>query len=278
MKIGFLNFSKGVFWVSVLMILVIVYALTVTVILPVTKHKEHPAFFNSNDTLLNETAVPEEVAKDTLNKMNASRQMVDLILEDQYLTHHKQLSNADSIYLSVNLRDSLLILMIKGVPVHYVKMEDYTFTGRSLVYESLPGYTASSEDFMVTAMDATVDKYPIVKKTAPESPEHAEEMAAKAPEMPVMKDIYVSFYFKNHLTLSLKQSEPYDKEGLKKMTPLKRKALGPSFIQSLKALFSNDQGLFHPHLEIVIPRKDATVIYRALPDLPNVVILFHVIG
>jgi hypothetical protein len=78
-------------------------------------------------------------------------------------------------------------------------------------------------------------------------------------------------YVRN-LRLIIQQSEDPDKEGKKRISRLRWNYIRDEINKSLSALIHFDRELTVPTIEITLPKADATILYRALPSRPKLLL------
>jgi hypothetical protein len=183
-------------------------------------------------------------------------------IEQAFLQARLKLAQTDSIFLVVDLVDSIASLEIKGVELRRCKVirSNLNVEGE---YMRKIGILSDwlSAPFVLQQEHATIPKEPIRVKEAPKNADEANLMPPE--EVPVEDDV-VNFwlYFNRNLSLSVKEVQP------------------PSFsdrFRKIKERFQfelDDLGfslrLKKPQSQVRISlelsREDAKAVYRALPD------------
>ena len=92
---------------------------------------------------------------------------IDMIRTRAFLSSQVKLAESDSVGLLINVRDSVIQLLIKGLPVRTVKIDEYDVSPffHSANQEAI--YKMLSTPLTVTGMQATFMKDPVSVKIAP---------------------------------------------------------------------------------------------------------------
>jgi len=78
--------------------------------------------------------------------------------------------------------------------------------------------------------------------------------------------------FERNLRLVIKQAEKPDDEGKKLISALRRKYQGIEIRRSLQSLLKFNREPAMPQITIVLPKSDATILYKALPLYLKVIV------
>jgi hypothetical protein len=199
------------------------------------------------------SAAPDEVKVEQLT-LERDR----LKLELAYLQNRLRMSSSDSVCLSLDLRDSLLFLEIKGVQVRACSLKALEING------SVPNWVEWIRDpFVLRETQSTIRKKPIRVVIAPA--DTIEAMERRDDDIPVEKGlVYYALVFDRGLSLTVAESSP---EGVTNWT---RKLYHES-LRGLRVLwqqFSNKLlGRHEPalHVYIELSGADAKAVYRAIP-------------
>jgi hypothetical protein len=177
-------------------------------------------------------------------------------------------SKQDSMGLVVNLQDSSLTILISGIPVFSTKAKSFNISGiyRNLSPKAYLYYFR--KPFVVDSCNATFEKEPITRKEAPKDTLEAASFFAKPDttlNFRVMSNYYLGYGFK----LTIEQTLTDSIEDRKYIINNKLNYFWDSFkkVMTLKNLE------YEPKMIIYVTATDAMVIYRALPQKANIVIL-----
>lgn len=218
----------------------------------------------NNIVLSTENNFPEITIEDTA--------WFRLYKEKTWLESRLNAAKSDSISLSVNLKDSLLQLELKGVVLMSTRIKN--FKADRFFYE-LPanGYhVLFGKDVMAKNSSSTIKKVPLTVKKAPkDSLEYASQN--QVPDTLPNQEVHWLMQLDNDIELRIEGTNPDSGEKqLRNMFWRKRdldqitRNLGETLI------FKTPE--YKPVITVMVPNTDAKTIYRALPDKPAVNIRF----
>jgi len=204
----------------------------------------------------------EQSPGDTVN-MCAVPGYIDMISERSYLSSQVQMASTDSIGLLINLPDSVIQLLIKGVPVMTVQVEEYDVSPflRRVNQEALLNMLSSP--LTITGMHSTFRKDPVNVKIAPKDTTEV-EVGAK-PDTTDFEAVFFTLDTDRHIRFFFEQKED---------TVLKDRIAGFFFdlrnragnvFSNLKALVRLDTPEYMPYIKIWLPKSEAKIVYRAIP-------------
>lgn len=193
-------------------------------------------------------------------------------LVEQYWKNRLELAKSDSIYLSIDLTDSVIMLEIKGVMLRSARIQNFNasrwiqyFRDRNL----LAGWI--QKPFTVTEESATIPKAPIRLVEAPRDTSEAQELLNMGIPEP---DHNIRFRLEcdRNLIVQINQAEAATVGGHFRFFVFE-------FNRNLSHISSGILGLagiksLYPHMYISmeIPQADARAIYRALPPGAQIVL------
>jgi hypothetical protein len=174
------------------------------------------------------------------------------------------LAEKDSIYMVIDLPDSLIILEIKGVTVKKTRIMDMEVSNRFAIipHENLLPWI--SEPFTLKHDLSTIPKSPIVVKQAPKDTIEAAKTSS-APRPPDSTGVFYTFYFDRNLLIEVEQSNPPEADVMdrvKAYLDTKKQESTQSVIQMLKKPEQTDQPM---RIKLVMSDVDARAIFRAVP-------------
>ena len=218
--------------------------------------------------------VKEEPTPDFLitgNSREAVSKLFELRKSENFLRSKMELVNDDSMYLVLDLVKKNAILELKGISLHECHILDSHISNliEDQPAEKLLGW--SGEPFKMKHDEATIPKVSWIIKYAPKDSIEANK-AEELPEPPKRGDVYVVMDFDKNLRLIINQDEKPDKEGIKNISELKWKYRKQEILKSLKALTNFNGEPAMPTIDIVLSKADATILYRALPYKPKLLL------
>ena len=244
--------------VLALPIFLIVYG----IVLPVKNYKPIPvsglSAIESPDTILSGNVSLNEA------QLAEVREIIQKENEVAFQRNRLALAEKDSIYVVLNVPDSLLILEIKGVTVKKTRLLDIEISNRFALisHENLLPWI--SEPFTLENDLSTIPKSPIVVKQAPKDTIEAAKMSTK-PAPPDSTNVFYTLYFNRNLVLEIEQADPLEvgaTEQVKTYRKLKREESTRSVYQMLRNPQQTDQPMM---IKLVVSEVEARAIYRAVP-------------
>lgn len=213
----------------------------------------------------------KDIDKDIFEKYS---QLVRLKREEDFLKAQISLAKTDSIYLLVNLNDSTVKLMVKGVLLSESKIKKFSINNGA---KKMPDhfYNSIFNKPLQTISDfSTIQKFPIVVKKAPRDTTDA-KLAEKAPEPPKTLDVFYTLELNENISLEIKQLENDSINSPKLIRRYKRLKTKKALRESIDIYAENNPPFYNYKIELEIPKEDARSIYRALPLKPQVLIRFR---
>ncbi len=181
------------------------------------------------------------------------------------------LSKSDSIYLLIDFKDSTVSLAIKGVLVHEVRLQVFSFDNGLKKLPPDIRLKVFEKPLQVISDESTIEKFPIVLKKAPKDTIEA-QLTESAPAAPNQSDVFFSLKFSNNLIIEFHQTETDflgDKAIVRQYFMNKRKQIVMREIDSLKTM---QPAPYFYKITLLLPREEARSIYRGLPVKPFVLI------
>lgn len=276
--------NKLAFWFfTVLLSILILYALVCIVILPVVTNNQNPKsaeivtknIEKQNNKAINKKKsvdkdIKEESIPDSLIAVNLGEgfsKLYELKERENFLQSRMSLINDDSMYLVLDLVKKTADLELKGVSLHECKILDSHISNLIKDQPADNLLEWSSSPFKMTYDEATIPKVSWIIKYAPKDTIEANQ-TEELPEPPKRGDVYVIMDFNRNLRLIINQAEMPDKEGYKTISAMKWKYRKQRIIKSLNSLIHFKHEMVKPTIDIVLSKADATILYRALPYKP----------
>jgi hypothetical protein len=278
--------NKSTFiFITALLSLLVIYALVTNVLLPVfTKNQiteESSVYLNNKSedqkpSKKKKTAIIEKEGSlpDSLKASSRSQardKLFGLKKEEKFLQSKLSLVEDDSMYLVLDISKKIAVLELKGVSLHEGKILNYTVSNtiKNQPQDALLNWI--SKPFFLKEDSASIPKISFIIKIAPKDSIEANQNEA-LPEPPKRGDVYAVLNFERGLRLIIRQSEKPEKEGEKIISRLRWNYTRDEISKSLYALMHLDRELAVPTIEIILPKADATILYRALPYRPKLIL------
>ena len=281
--------NKLTFWIitSVLAIFTI-YTLVNTVLLPaftknplprativVSEEKEKPAKGeNKKSAKKEDNSSTDDTISDSAvsgNSKEAKMKLFELRKQENLLHSRLTLADEDSMYLVLDLVNNIAILEMKGVSLHECHILKANISNSIKMYHTEALLNWMAEPFMVKHVEATIPKIVFVEKIAPKDSIEANKVAVE-PTAPKLGDVLIVMDFERNLRLVVEQSEKPDEEGQKIISAMKWKYQSAEIRRSLQSLLKFNRQPAMPEIDIVIPKSDATILYKALPLRPKLIL------
>jgi hypothetical protein len=186
-----------------------------------------------------------------------------LLKEKSFLQSRIAMAESDSIYVTINIPDSLVNLEICGVVVHTTKIKKMEISkiileGNEYVISSMLG-----KPFSVVKSYSTIPREPLMIKMAPK--DTSEFVPDVVPDTAEYEPVNFVLEMNNGTRIFVYQAEfphPGDKMHLFKFDMKYRLQDTYNAIKRSMVFKVPD---YHPYIKLRIPRADAKIIYRALP-------------
>ena len=188
---------------------------------------------------------------------------IDLIRKKAFLGAQVKLAEEDSIGLIINMRDSVIQLLIKGLPIRSVKIGEYDISPFFQRANQEAIYSMLSSPMKITGMQATFMKDPVSVKIAPK--DTSEAVVDTRPDTTDFEAVFFTLNTDQNIRLFFEQQE--DTIGADRRArfffDLKDKARNAT--ATMKAVAKFNVPPYVPYIKIWIPKAEAKIVYRALP-------------
>lgn len=207
------------------------------------------------------------ITPDVKNKIDehiyADSIYLGLLKERSFLQSRIAMAQTDSIYLTVNIPDSVVNLEISGVVVHNARIKEINISkiiraGNEYIISSMLG-----KPFFIQTSYSTIPREPLMIKMAPK--DTSEFVPDVIPDTANYDPVNFVLEMSNGTRLFVYQAEflhPGDKIHQFKFDLRYRLQ---NALNSMKSIILFKVPEYHPFIKIMIPRADARIIYRALP-------------
>jgi len=187
-----------------------------------------------------------------------------LFRETSFLKARTAMAETDSIYLTMNLADSGVTLEISGVAVARTKLIRLS---SSKIFHDRNTYFISSmlsNPFIIQRNIASIPKEPIMIKMAPKDTSEYEPDIT--PDTADYEPVNFIMEMDNGTVFFVYQEERLNRgDGLHLFFFDLRYRLLDAW-RNMKSVFTFKVPEYHPFIKVRLPRADAKIIYRALPE------------
>ncbi len=291
--------KKTLFWtITSFLILTVVYILTTTVIMPVatrnplfdtpvskveekieksTKKPEKPenqAKKTAKGEKTSRKSEPKDQMQDVEEKVTSGSEEDQLALfelkkAENLLRSRFNLASEDSMYLVIDLVDKTACIELKGVPLHKSKIFDFTVSNSIRMFHTEQLLHWIGQPFTLKNAISTIARVPIAVVNAPKDTIEANSNTV-LPSAPVREDVYIILNFDRNLQLIVQQEEI--SEGKSRVDSLKLSYKKKEIDRTVKSLATFKRELVLPQIVITLKKSEATILFRALPLKPKMVL------
>lgn len=223
--------------------------------LPVSATKEI-----QNDSVHGQKTTTVAVDLPTILKIHHKEQQLN------FLQNRLHLARQDSIYLVLNLNDSLLDIEIKGLDVHRCKLHGIEVTNRLKVATHHDMLNWLNKPFTLRYELATIPKVPILVVDAPKDTTEAAKLPKK-PLEPEKTAVFLTLMFDRGLVVQIEQVEEVPEEELTLVQHYEQQLdslFGRSFLQKIIQPMPADLPVM---IKLRMNEADARSIYRSIPHI-----------
>ena len=287
--------NKSLFWlVTSILVLIVAYILTITVILPVATINPLPEAVmpkvevkadnaskkseKSDNASKNSEKVAKGVKKTETKAQNNSeaeanaanskddlKKYFELKKTETLLRSRYNLSAEDSICLVLDLINKVARLEMKGIPLHDSNINEVWISNSIRMFHTEALLHWIAQPFVLKNAEATIERVQFLVKNAPKDTIEANKAEA-TPAARRTEDVYVVMNFDRNLQLVIQQSEFSVGEDKQRVDSLKNRFYKRETEKSINALATFKREPVMPKIVITLPKADAIIIYRALPQ------------
>ncbi len=196
----------------------------------------------------------------------SAEELIAIGIEEAYVDALLDLARKDSVMLSIDLRDSVVAMLIKGVPVRKCPITHFRMS-RAIPHAARVDTLHSFlyPPFQLRKEWATIPKAPIRIMNAPKDTIEAEAMAGQ--EIPIEdNDVHFTLEFNRNLTVLFEQEQPPSSTSeFRKKIKFDLERIFTEARATIRGLKKKRLPEHKLWIEVTISREDAKAIYRALP-------------
>lgn len=207
----------------------------------------------------------------TNNSEDAQLRLFESRKRENLLRSRLTLANEDSMYLVLDLINKTAILEMKGISLHESHIIDSEVSNSITTNHTETLLNWMAVPFTVKNVEATIPKISFVEKIAPKDSTEANKLVTE-PTAQRLGDVYIVMDFDRNLRLVISQSEKPDDDGKKLISALYWKYRSVEIRKSIQSLFRFNREPVRPQIHIVLPKSDATILYKALPLNPRMIL------
>lgn len=207
-------------------------------------------------------AALEQKEDDTIN-LCAIPGYIDMIRDKAFLSSQVKMAESDSIGLLINVRDSVIQLLIKGLPVRTVAINDYDVSPFFHRANQEAIYRMLSTPLNITGMQATFQKDPVSVKIAPK--DTSEVVVSEKPDTTDFEAVFFTLETDRNVRFFFEQQEDTvsaDRRARFFFDLKDRTRMASATMRSVVRLKTPP---YVPYIKISVPKAEAKIIYRAIP-------------
>jgi hypothetical protein len=236
-----------------LILIFIVYYSVMSMISPVRKLAE----------IKNEIGIKTAEKNGIEQKILKDSSYLRLLKERNFLQSRIVMAQTDSIYLTLNLIDSIANLEISGVVVHKAKMSHIETSKMLIADHDNSLLSIMPSPFIISQSFATIKKEPVMIKMAPK--DTSEYKPDIMPDTSITEPVNYILVMKSGIRIYVYQNENVklnDRISQFKFDLNDRLRDTWSALKSVSTLKVPE---YHPFIKIKLSRTDAKIIYRSIP-------------
>ncbi len=261
-----LNNKNTLLWIKriaiFLALAIMVYFTMMTVVIPVSRYK----IILPEKTSEYDKVFPTDLNWELTADDSVKHQAKMMISEEAYLLSRLEMAESDSICLAMSFEDSTISLVIQGVTIYSSKIQSFQIS--SSLKKSDPFTLAQwlSVPFTVENHYSSIPKVPVLHKMAPKDTIEAMNQIMLDPLKNDLDPVFYSLYLDRRLILNFEQEELPGNDNTKQLKIYRREIKLDDRRTILKHLVRFSPIEFVPKINVVLDKKTARVIYRAIPD------------
>jgi len=204
----------------------------------------------------------EQKEGDTIN-LCAIPGYIDMMRDKAFLSSQVKMADSDSIGLLINIRDSVLQLLIKGLPIRSVRIDEYDVSPFFQRANQEAVFSMLSTPLTITGMQSTFLKDPVNVKIAPKDTSEA-TIDAK-PDTTDFEAVFFTLETDRNVRFYFEQQEDTVGADRRARFFFDLKDRSRSAKATMKALARFRTPPYVPYIKIWIPKAEAKIVYRAIP-------------
>ncbi len=204
----------------------------------------------------------EQKEGDTIN-LCAIPGYIDMIREKAFLSSQVRMADSDSIGLLINIRDSVIQLLIKGLPIRTVRIDEYDVSPFFQRAHQEAVYSMLSSPLVITGMQATFMKDPVNVKIAPK--DTSEATIDVRPDTTDYEAVFFTLETDRNVRFYFEQQEDTVGADRRARFLFDLKDRSRSAKATMKAVAGFRTPPYVPYIKIWLSKAEAKIIYRAIP-------------
>ena len=183
-----------------------------------------------------------------------------------------KMANGDSIGLFINLPDSTVQLMVKGVGVRNIRIEDIQISSFFKKADQEAVYDLLSEPLNIVDSKSTIDKEPLNVLQAPKDSQAADSIPMLKPDTTHSEPVFFILNTDKNVRLYFHQADNDNGKDSRAGWNFEMADRWNEVKRNLKAMSAFSVPEYIPTISIGVNKVDAKVIYRAIPPHGQIVL------
>lgn len=193
-----------------------------------------------------------------------------LFRQKVYLQSKVALARTDSVYLTIDLPDSLVNIEISGVVVHSVHIKEIEVSKLITDGDNFTITSLFSTPLTIVNDTSSIQKVPILTKVAPK--DTSEFVPNAVPDTAVHEPVNYILETDRDVRIIVYQSEEINKGDNKDRFRFDLHNRIEKAVIAFKDIMAFKVPEYHPFIRIQIPQADARIIYRAIPKHGQIIV------
>ncbi len=268
--------NKLAFWlITCILSIFVIYILVISIVMPVMTKTALPK------VVINAPVVKEKSGKGKTENPNPKEEPIpdslvaksskdglkdifELRKKENWLQSRFELASEDSMYLVLDLTHNSAVIEMKGIVLHECKVIKSEVSNSITMFQNETLLNWMAEPFTVKRVDSTIPKISFIEKIAPKDTIEANKVEVE-PKMPELEDVFIVMDFDRNLRLVIQQNEKPTEKGQKVISDLRWKYQLAEIRRTVQSLTKFNRQPSMPQITIVLPKSDATILYKSLP-------------
>lgn len=192
----------------------------------------------------------------------------EIFMQFAYYNALLEASKSDSISLVLDIKDSIASLLIKGVTVHKAHIDKIKISPLFKAVEPKILYNALSSPFIIANQKSSIPKRPLMVKIAPR--DTSEYVPDIIPDTTDITPVNFTLETSTGIIIRIFEMPPSSKTVINLTHFVKEETR--AIFRDLPKIVTLKVPEYHPYIYLKMDRKDAKMIYRAIPQKALVVI------
>jgi hypothetical protein len=197
------------------------------------------------------------------DKFKTDAEYISLLKKKAFLQSRVTMAETDSIYLTLNFSDSTANVELSGVVVHAAKMSDFEISSILNNDNDIVMLSKLSKPFNIAGSISTIKKEPVMIKMAPK--DTTEYKPDIMPDTTKVEPVNYILQMSDGTRIYVYQKETEIKSDRMSYLKFDMKDRLQNTWEAIKSVAKMKVPEYHPYIKLRLPRKDAKVIYRAIP-------------